>query len=532
LQGTLEEIAFIAAERPQQLRAARAVVLEIVMRDMEDRKKIQEIAGAAQRLNELLPPETKLSDPRWANALQRLSCASLEMMRSIQPIGQQARLKSLDKVIKHLNKIRPNVAFTDQGLNRRLKQVVETWEAVVWMKREQLEHAAQDIGNIDNPYKPGQVLEPYDPLFVGRRDLAVQLEYVLSKGSCRSTLLLQGERRMGKTSTLFQLPYLLGTNYIPIVYNLQDPKIYARTATFLGTLANGIYDALFNRGVKVKHMPFTLLLESTQTVKVESYQSRDPEVYDVFDHWLKKVEAVLEEEDRALLLAFDEFEKLDEAGEKGYLDLPLFLDWCRQVIQYRPRIILLFSGVRTFNSMGEKTGLNWSNYFVNVQTLKVSFLKCEEVRQLILHPRPDYPGEGIFGTVVEQIIQQTNCHPFLVQALCSQLIDTLNVEKRERVETTDMARAVKQVVESWNGYFDDLWKRCDELQRACLLVLDALEGDEGMTVDDIQRRSQLDEKGIRQALRTLVSRDLVIDNDDGTYCIAAPIFRRWVKANS
>jgi hypothetical protein len=182
--------------------------------------------------------------------------------------------------------------------------------------------------------------------------------------------------------------------------------------------------------------------------------------------------------------------------------------------------------------MGAKSGLNWSNYFVNVQTLKVSFLSNDEAHQLILHPRPDYPGEGIFGVVVEEIIRQTNCHPFLVQALCSQMVDTLNVEKRERVEGDgDVARAVKRVIESWDGYFDDLWKRCDEPQRACLLALDAQEGEEGMTLSAVQQSSQLEEKDIRQVLRTLVSRDLVVDNEDGMYRIAAPIFRRWVKHN-
>lgn len=524
IQGAVAEIAFIAAERPLQLRFARAALLEIVMSDLEKRKTVQQIVGATDRLSELLPPaETKLSDPRWANALPRLSDASREMMRSMQPIGRQARLASLDRMRANLNRIRPNVAFSDQNLNRRLKQVIETWLAVSWQESERLEHVAQDIGNIDNPYKVGQVLESNDPLFVGRRDLAVQLEYALSKGNRRPTLLLQGERRMGKTSTLHQLSHLLGTGYIPVVYNLQDPKLYARVGTLLGTIANGIHDALLTRGIEVRDVPAEQLLEARY----------DPRAYETFDGWLTRgVETVLNEEDRSLLLAFDEFEKLDEAGEKGYLDLPLFLDWCRQVIQYHPNIILLFSGVRTFSSMGEKTGLNWSNYFVNVQTLKVSFLKNDEARQLILHPRPDYSGEEIFGEVVEQIIQQTNCHPFLVQALCSQLIDTLNVEKRELVEPTDVARAVKQVIESWDGYFDDLWKRCDEPQRACLLALDEQEEEEGMTPNAIRQHSQLDEKTIRQTLRTLVSRDLVVDSGDGTYRIAAPIFRKWVKYNS
>ena len=134
-------------------------------------------------------------------------------------------------------------------------------------------------------------------------------------------------------------------SYIPIVYNLQDPKVYAHITTFLGMLASGIYDELSARGIKVESTPFARWLESSHI--------NDPAAYSLFDHWLKQVEAVLEEQDRSLLLAFDEFEKLDEAGEKGYLDLRLFLDWCRQVIQYRPRLILLFSVVRTFSRMGE-----------------------------------------------------------------------------------------------------------------------------------------------------------------------------------
>jgi len=319
LKGTLEEIAFIAAERPQQLRTARAVALEIVARDMESRKTVKQIAGAAQRLKELLPPETNLSHPRWDNALLWLSDAKNEMMRSMQPIEQQARFKALDKMRESLDKIPPNIAFSDKSLNRRLKRVIEVWCTVAEQESERLKHAEQYVtGNIGNPYKPGQVLEPNDPLFVGRRDLAVQLEDALSRGSRRPTLLLQGERRMGKTSTLYQLPNRLGASYIPILYNLQDPKIYASISTFLGKLANDIFRELSERGIKVKIKSFAHLLGSNHV--------NDPIAYSIFDNWLANVQTVLEEKNRSLLLAFDEFEKLDEAGEKGYLDLPLFLD--------------------------------------------------------------------------------------------------------------------------------------------------------------------------------------------------------------
>jgi hypothetical protein len=50
----LEVITFIAVERPLQLRAARAAMLEIVMRDLEERVSLKQIADAEKRLEALL----------------------------------------------------------------------------------------------------------------------------------------------------------------------------------------------------------------------------------------------------------------------------------------------------------------------------------------------------------------------------------------------------------------------------------------------------------------------------------------------
>jgi len=59
--------------------------------------------------------------------------------------------------------------------------------------------------------------------------------------------------------------------------------------------------------------------------------------------------------------------------------------------------------------------------------------------------------------VVEQIIHVTGCHPFLIQAVCSALIEDLNADNRERAEIEDVTRAMNQVLENWwDTYFRDL----------------------------------------------------------------------------
>jgi hypothetical protein len=123
-------------------------------------------------------------------------------------------------------------------------------------------------------------------------------------------------------------------------------------------------------------------------------------------------------------------------------------------------------------------------------------------------------------------MQVTGCHPFLIQAICSALIDNLNVEKRERAELADVDVAVEQVLENWVGYFSDLWTRTDDNQRACLIALNTLQS---APVEVIQRESGLDEPVVRRTLQILRKRDLVMSNSAGEYSIAVPIFSKWVE---
>lgn len=538
----LEEISFITAKRPQQMRAARAAILEIAVGDLEKRKKLEQIAAAADRLAELLPPETKLADPRWANPLARLGDASRDAMRASSPIGLQGRRKALDHMQANLRKVHHETPFRDPRLNERLVQVVETWQAAAQEAQELLNKAAQDVGNLDDPYKPGQVLSLKDSLFVGRRGLAKELEGALSLESRRPAFLLNGERRMGKTSALQQLPNLLGSSYISVFYNLQQPGLYASTPVFLGTLAEGIYREMNARAIPVEPFVYSEIRRLSDSsafnysgrpsdpaaYKSVSWSS-DPSAYKYFERWLAQVEETLEQENRTLLLAFDEFEELEEAEQAEYMDVRLLLNWMRNIIQFHPRIALLFSGVKTFDEMGRRADLDWTSYFINVQILRLSLLKSDEARQLILEPTSDFPGERLFPpAVVELIIAETGCHPFLVQAVCSGLITLLNVDRREQATIDDVGQVVEKVLDDWGSHFANLWNRTDDEQRACL---EALLVKQCVDKQWLAQHTNLDEKTIRRVLQKLVRRDLVLRDKDELYSIAVPMFRRWLERN-
>ena len=246
-------------------------------------------------------------------------------------------------------------------------------------------------------------------------------------------------------------------------------------------------------------------------------------VYHLFDQWFDQIEHSLELEDRIILLTLDEFEQLAEAQQSGGVQLTALLNWFRHTIQYRSRVALLFSGIHTLTEMESHTGVNWAGYFVNVRTLHVSFLQPDEAKQLVT-----CAGEEIFAAgVADKIVKVTGCHPFLIQAVCSALIDNLNAERREQAEEEDVHEAVQQVLEDWGPYFHDLWRRTDEQQQACLVALRMLgKADVNQLVSH-----GMEEYTAKQALQTLTKRDLVRCDEQGIYSIAAPIFESWVENN-
>ncbi len=517
-RSAIGEVTFILVERPQQIGTAQAVSQELAIRDLEKRRTLHDIAEAHTRLAVLLPQEVALIDPQWVKPFHPLDDASHDAERYLSPLSRKAQRRALQSMIANLKKIKPKTASEDARLNERLARVVKTWLTVAKQEEERLKKASPVIDQIDNPFNPGQVLKPRDSLFVGRHDLVQQLEEALSLGDRRPTFLLNGERRMGKTSALKQLPNLLGSRYLPIFYDLQTRGVSSSTVTFLAVVAREICEVMRAKGMRVEKLEYMRLQEANQ--------KNDAAVYYIFEEWFKGVEWDLEQEDKTLLLTFDEFEKLGEAGSAMYLDLDLLLDWFRSVIQNHPRLALLFSGVRAFSEMGP----NWVNHFVNVQTLRVSFLRPAEVRRLITQPDdPDFSSERPFNAdVVEEIIRVTTGHPFLVQAICSTLINYLNAEERTQASISDVRIAIKQVLDNWKDYFLDLWMRTDDNQRRCLMVMKDLDLCSPLY---IKQRTSLDNRTAQLTLQNLLKRDLVL-SENGNYRIAVPIFREWIERSS
>jgi hypothetical protein len=510
LDGTLEEIHFIVRERPQQRPAAQTAAYELALRELEQRTILRDIGQAHQRLTKLLPPEVRTLNSRAEKVFRYLNDASREAASYLAQIDKTDRYEALERMIHSLQAIHPSMAFSDAGLNQHLNTVVNQWS----MLAEQGKDTLQSISGrlyIENPYVPGNPLELGDPLFVGRNDIVQKLGQALQQKN-RPTFLLTGERRMGKSSILKQLPVLLGPRYLPVFYDLQTPGMIASTAAFFATLAAGIEKQLRDRGLPVQKLERSQLDEAQRQDEIT--------VYDLFDQWFAEVEQTLEQVNRILILTFDEFEKLEEVEKRETFNLSLLFNWFRSIIQNRSHLALLFSGAKMVGDMGR----SWAGYFVNVERIKVSFLHPTDARDLIVLPIPHIFNDE----VAEEIMSITHCHPFLIQAVCKHIIETLNDASRDQAIVEDVSTAIQEVFESWAVYFWDLWDRSDQDQR---IILQALYTIQAATVDQLVDRSGLNEQRVFLSLEKLQIRDLVL-RDKSLYRLAIPLFAQWIEQNS
>lgn len=528
IEQAIEIVTLIKPEQPHHKFAVyqeglRVGFLQLIAHAMKSQKTLRDISETTQPFAQLQALSTKLDISDLDELFVLLNGVCLDAVHYRSSLGWQVRHDALQGIITNLRSV-------ETLINSSWTNVVNRWKATAQYELDKLQQEPRKTDQINNPYVVGQALQPGTSLFVGRQDLVQQLELGLGRGSHRPTFFLNGERRMGKSSTLRQLPYLLNTrHFLPIFFDMQAPELTSSAAAFLSSIAEKMSETIENAGLQIE----TLVNKRLR----EAQKENEATVYYVFNEWLKQAERVLEQNNRIVLLSFDEFENLEMVGKAKYLDLHLLLNWFRSVIQNRPQLALLFSGGKSVSEIGQGMDLNWSSYFVNVQTFRVSFLHEVEARHLITRPIPDYPIEQIFGLgVVNEIIRVTSCHPFLVQAICSNLINNLNVDGRERAEIYDVTVAVTQVLENWEDtYFQDLWRRTDPKQRACLIALNDLgKGNIQKITQHVYGDREIDREklhSIRHSIQILLKRDLVLIKEED-YQIATPIFCQWIERNS
>jgi hypothetical protein len=406
-------------------------------------------------------------------------------------LGYREALDNLDTLTSRL------LSLGQQALEW-WQPVIGQWQRVLLNELETVVSTQSPTVNIENPYQPGNPLQlNRKELFKGRHDLRDAVVKALLERH-RPTLVLHGPRRMGKTSFLLQLPALLPGNTVPVFLDLQRPTTTQSTAAFFYSIA---------RTITRETRPYRLLLAPPLR---ESFETSP---FEAFAEWLED-EALPGLKEFNLLLTFDEFEKLGEALAAGRLD-PRVFDELRHLIQHQTQLALLFAGVQTLEELGPA----WSSYFINVKPLTIDYLTPDQAEEVIRRPDLSLDFNVIYeDEVVAEVMRLTRCHPYLLQLVCSTIVETCNAQNTLQVDPQLLTLALPRALDQGEPYFRNIW--------------DEMAGVEGQPLlQQIAAASSALPLPNSPALSHLLRRRVVTPHESG-YQIEVPLVQRWIVERS
>ncbi len=516
---TIEELLFIARERATQSAVIYPVIRDVVLRELKWRKRLREIEQARQDILSRLQRDDTLLPPEWTTSFILLNNACSEAARYRNTSLRSIKQEAMEEMIRNLARIERRL-FDDVLANKTWQEILESWEEIAYQELDEVNLIKEGIESIKNPYIVGKALKTNDHPFVGRQDIIYKLDQILINKANGFPIFLTGEQRMGKTSILNQLPNMLNSRCIPVVINVQSGNITTNATTLLQAIINEIFHVLKNHGYRINRLESNIL-------NVSFYENENL-LYYHFGTWLKSIDRALGRVNQTLLLAFDEFERLETAATRQQLNIDLLLNCFSDIQQNYSHIALLFSGTRTPTEMRH----NWSEYFTGIESLSIHYLTRDEATRLILHPTPDFPGASFFEKeIVREIMHLSGNHPFYIQALCSQIIDYLKDAKQEKARIQDVDEAKQDVVDALKDtYFAHLWgKGSTEEQRQCLKALKQLgRATIQQVVAEQGNKHEMNTQQVEKALAKLCKRGLALQ-EEVYYRIAAPLIEDWIE---
>lgn len=504
-QAGVDECLFVISERPTQAPVARVALMHIVTRHLARLDTIQRIAAAGVEVERPVSQGVQLPEILQAS-LPELSVLTRFAEQHLSATLPYNRRRALQRLCEGADDLGRRLALEDGPVPRMLLAVTRAWREVALARLDEITAADKAAGFVHNPFVFGQPIEETETnLFVGRRDVVREIEVSLLGGSAKPTLVLWGPRRMGKTSVLLQLPRLLGSEFVPAFLDAQAMQVRENVSAFFQSITASASAALHRRGIAMPPLAAADLAENP---------------FSVFATWIQNAEQRLGAE-RHLLLCLDEFERIETSIREGRLPQEL-LDQFRHIIQHHARIVLLFAGSHRPDEMV----LNWPDVLISTKLIRVSYLQEEEARQLVTQPVPEFEVSYAPGTV-DGILSRTRCQPYLIQALCYELINHLNMEGRREATAADVEVVNGRALESAHLYFAEMWRQLDENLRSITRAVSRA-GD-GIDIPSLAARIPADPETVESGLRALAGRSILEHDSTGRWLFQVPMVAEWVQ---
>jgi tetratricopeptide (TPR) repeat protein len=361
-----------------------------------------------------------------------------------------------------------------------------------------------------NPYIIGPPIT--DPAkFFGRDDLFGFIRQMLY--SQANVALLHGQRRIGKSSVLAQIPLQSGMQeFVFVLFDLQKET---------GRPLNRI---LFDLTTKIAGS-----LPGVDVPPIEAMENNDLEQGAFASVVLPRVQTLLG--DKRLVLLLDEFDVLDDRANRDQTD-PFF--------GYLKNIVTQHKSVKVIAVIGRRLDdlVELQSLFREAATHAVGLLDRQAATQLIKKP-----AEGVltFGDdAVNAILELSAGHPYFTQLLAYVLFERAQDEGRGSISRSDVEAAIPKAIE--RGEAGLVWFRSalNVAERVIFSVIAEFQERQGRPS---QPQTRMDFwKGVEEILREVgaARTELLVhavnrlaewgfvEADGGGYRVKIELVRRWL----
>lgn len=402
--------------------------------------------------------------------------------------------------------------------------------------------ATRELG--ENPYiSTGTPVDRPEMLF-GRRPLIDQVKLHLANKDHAAVIFLQGNRRAGKSSILWQLRREPDLNdWLICLCDLQDSLGERESLAFKEPIFYLIARSIAEAGCRN-----SLYFWPVGQSRPESFDDTADFIFqfrqayraavtvdspfEVFRDFVRRVlEAI---EPKRVLLMLDEFDKVPEGIEAQVIS-PEVPQNLRSLVINNVGLGAIFAGSRR---MLELQGQYRSALFGLGLPLDVTAIDRSQALQLVTEP---VSGALTFATpVAEQVVDLCAQQPYLIQMLCSSIFDQCARTGERSVSSATVETAADELVTGW-AHLDHFWVSAgSDRARYLLFVIDRLTAESAgepaslRTIEDELERTgvPLDrEELVGDYLQSLMRLELVANEKDGRYRIAVPLFSLWMNRN-
>lgn len=371
-----------------------------------------------------------------------------------------------------------------------------------------------------NPYITGTAVEAPE-MFFGRQDILDFLRGNLVGKYQNNVIVLQGNRRTGKSSILKQVIKrdLFAPN-IPVYLDCQG----------MGSLTDRRFYFKLAREI-VRALPSELATPPPAAPKLDDFSEADP--FDDFLAFLDQIRGGVS--GRRVILMIDEFELIGQAIQEGKLSSSV-LEQLRHLFQHRQDLAVILTGSYRLKRLTEEY---WAILFGLGLKRNIGFLDRDAAVQLITKP---LEGQASFEeAAIQFILQLTACQPFFVQMLCHNLVNVLNMRNTYFVTVAEVEEAAQETLTSADDHLRFMFRSAGGGAAQAILVYIAA----NLSHPDLlplrtlvsfieEHRLPLTRGDLEELLQTMSERDLIEIREGHSsrlYGFRVDLLRQWIRRN-